>query len=190
MAMDGLSLGLMTRELQPLLEGRVDRVQQPDKDSVLLYCHGPNCGRVRLLLHIHNELGRVQLVEEAPENPAAAPAFCMLLRKRLIGSRFVSIEQEGLDRILRITFSGRDEFMDESACTLVLELMGKHGNLYLLDKEGRILDCLRHIGLGSEASRLSLPNVLYEAPPRQDKQNPLTAPAVAFSGLSAPGQLM
>ena len=71
MAMDGLSLGLMTRELQPLLEGRVDRVQQPDKDSVLLYCHGPNCGRVRLLLHIHNELGRVQLVEEAPENPAA-----------------------------------------------------------------------------------------------------------------------
>lgn len=190
MAMDGLSLGLMTRELQPLLEGRVDRVQQPDKDSVLLYCHGPNCGRVRLLLHIHNELGRVQLVEEAPENPAAAPAFCMLLRKRLIGSRFVSIEQEGLDRILRITFSGRDEFMDESACTLVLELMGKHGNLYLLDKEGRILDCLRHIGLGSEASRLSLPNVLYEAPPRQDKQNPLTAPAEAFSGLSAPGQLM
>lgn len=190
MSMDGLSLGLMVQELMPLLESRVDRVQQPDKDSVILSCHGPHCGRVRLLLHIHNELGRIQLVEEVPESPAAAPAFCMLLRKRLIGSRLVSIEQAGLDRLVQFTFSGRDEFMDESACTLIVELMGRHGNLFLIDKEGKILDCLRHIGLGSEASRLSLPNVTYEAPPRQDKLHPLTASLEDFQGLTTPAQLM
>lgn len=190
MSMDGLSLGLMVRELAPLQGSRIDRVQQPDKDSVILSCHGASCGRVRLLLHIHNELGRIQLVEEAPESPAAAPAFCMLLRKRLIGSRLVSIEQAGLDRVVRFTFSGRDEFMDESACTLVAELMGRHGNLFLLDKDEKILDCLRHIGLGSDAARLSLPNVAYEAPPRQEKLHPLTASPEAFAGITTPAQLM
>lgn len=190
MSMDGLSIGLMVQELAPLVESRVDRVQQPDKDSVILSCHGVHCGRVRLLIHIHNELGRIQLVEEAPESPVAAPAFCMLLRKRLIGSRLVSIEQAGLDRLVRFTFSGRDEFMDESACALVVELMGRHGNLFLLDKEEKILDCLRHIGLGSDASRLSLPNVTYEAPPQQEKLHPLTAPLEAFQGIQTPAQLM
>lgn len=190
MSMDGLSIGLMVQELAPLLESRVDRVQQPDKDSVILSCHGVHCGRVRLLIHIHNELGRIQLVEETPESPVAAPAFCMLLRKRLIGSRLVSIEQAGLDRLVRFTFSGRDEFMDESACTMVVELMGRHGNLFLLDKEEKILDCLRHIGLGSDASRLSLPNVTYEAPPQQEKLHPLTAPLEAFQGIQTPAQLM
>lgn len=190
MSMDGLSLGCMVQELQPLLESRVDRVQQPDKDSVILSCHGPHCGRVRLLVHIHNELGRIQLVEETPESPVTAPAFCMLLRKRLIGSRLVSIEQAGLDRVVRFTFSGRDEFMDESACTLVVELMGRHGNLFLLDKDEKILDCLRHIGLGSDAARLSLPNVTYEAPPRQEKLHPLTASLEDFADVSTPAQLM
>ena len=84
MAMDGLSLHAMLWEARGLLGARVDKVQQPDKDTLLLSCHGTSCGRVKLLVNIHNENGRIALTRDTAENPAVAPAFCMLLRKRLI----------------------------------------------------------------------------------------------------------
>ena len=175
MAMDGLSLHAMLWEARGLLGARVDKVQQPDKDTLLLSCHGSDCGRVKLLVNIHNENGRIALTRDTAENPAAAPAFCMLLRKRLIGSRITKMEQAGLDRTVRFSFSGRDELMDESVCSLVVELMGKHGNAFLLDENDVILDCLRHVGVGAEALRVCLPNVKYEALPPQEKRDPLAA---------------
>ena len=107
MAMDGLSLHAMLWEARGLLGARVDKVQQPDKDTLLLSCHGTGCGRVKLLVNIHNENGRIALTRDTAENPAAAPAFCMLLRKRLIGSRITGMDQAGLDRTVRFSFSGR-----------------------------------------------------------------------------------
>lgn len=189
MAMDGLGLCCLVQELQPLIGSRIDKLQQPDKDALLLSGHG-SAGRFKLLIHIHNELGRVQLTEQNFENPATAPAFCMLLRKKLVGSRLVAIEQLGLDRLLRLAFMGRDEFQDESRLSLVVELMGKHGNVFLLDGEERVLDCLRHIGLGSESSRLCLPNMPYTLPPTQNKKNPFTASREDFSGIASPKALM
>lgn len=190
MAMDGLSLRAMVRELQCLQGAKIDKVQQPDRDTVLLLCHGALCGRVRLLLNIHNENGRIQLTEQTADNPAAAPAFCMLLRKYLIGSRLTAVEQVGLDRIVKLSFSGRDELFDETAVSLLLELMGKHGNLFLLDKDGIILDCLRHIGLSAEALRVCLPNVPYEAPPGQAKLDPYEATVEALEKADSPKQLL
>ena len=190
MAMDGLSLHAMLWEARGLLGARVDKVQQPDKDTLLLSCHGSDCGRVKLLVNIHNENGRIALTKDTAENPAAAPAFCMLLRKRLVGSRIASIEQMGLDRTVRFSFSGRDELMDESVCALVVELMGKHGNAFLLDENGLILDCLRHIGVGAEALRVCLPNVKYEALPPQEKKDPLGATAEELSTVDSPRALM
>ena len=190
MAMDGLSLHAMLWEAKGLLGARVDKVQQPDKDTLLLSCHGADCGRVKLLVNIHNENGRIALTRDTAENPAAAPAFCMLLRKRLIGSRIMGMEQVDLDRTVRFSFSGRDELMDETTCSLVVELMGKHGNAFLLDENDVILDCLRHIGVGAEALRVCLPNVKYEALPPQDKRNPLKASAETLLTVDSPRALM
>ncbi len=190
MAMDGLSLHAMLCEARGLLGARVDKVQQPDKDTLLLSCHGNRCGRVKLLINIHNENGRIALTRDTAENPAVAPAFCMLLRKRLIGSRLADMEQAGLDRTVRFTFSGRDELMDERSCSLVVELMGKHGNAFLLDEDGVILDCLRHIGVGAEALRICLPNVKYEALPPQDKRDPLEASREELSSVDSARTLM
>ena len=190
MAMDGLSLHAMLWEARGLLGARVDKVQQPDKDTLLLSCHGAGCGRVKLLINIHNENGRIALTKDTAENPAAAPAFCMLLRKRLIGSRIARMEQTVLDRTVRFRFSGRDEFMDESACSLVVELMGKHGNAFLLDEDDMILDCLRHIGVGAEALRVCLPNVKYEALPPQEKADPLSASLAELQAVESPRTLM
>ena len=190
MAMDGLSLHAMLWEIRGLIGARVDKVQQPDKDTLLLSCHGADCGRVKLLINIHNENGRIALTKDTAENPAAEPAFCMLLRKRLIGSRITKMEQTGLDRTVRFCFSGRDELMDEATCSLVVELMGKHGNGFLLDENDVILDCLRHIGLGAEALRVCLPNVKYEALPPQEKRDPLAASLEELRTVDSPRALM
>ncbi|MBQ3650986.1 MAG: NFACT family protein [Clostridia bacterium] len=190
MAMDGLSLHAMLWEIRGLLGARVDKVQQPDKDTLLLSCHGSDCGRVKLLVNIHNENGRIALTRDTAENPAAAPAFCMLLRKRLIGSRITKMEQTGLDRTVRFRFSGRDELMDEAVCSLVVELLGKHGNAFLLDENDVILDCLRHIGVGAEALRVCLPNVKYESLPLQEKRDPLSASLEELAAVDSPCSLM
>ena len=181
MSMDGLSLYGMLWELRDLCGSRIDKVQQPDKDSLVLSCHGGACGRVKLYLNIHNELGRVQLTGESFENPAVAPAFCMLLRKRLIGCRIQQLRQCGTDRVIAVSFSGRDELQDEQSYTLVLELMGRHGNLLLLNSDGVIMDCLRHIGLGEGVTRPALPQLTYTEPPAQDKLDPFTAEEADFA---------
>ena len=190
MAIDGLSLHRMLGELSTLAGGKIDKVQQPDGDSLVLLLHGQTCGRVRLYLNIHNDLGRLQLTPDTYENPAVAPAFCMLLRKKLVGCRILSIRQCSADRIVAVTLSGRDELQDEKQYTLLLELMGRHGNLFLLDEAGMILDCMRHIGLGEGVLRPALPHMRYTLPPEQGKADPFTAEAADFAGITTDKQLM
>ena len=175
MATDGLTLYACVQELQSLVGGKIDKVQQPDKDIIILHIHAPNTGRVKLMLCIHTENGRIQTVTRNFENPENAPAFCMLLRKYLIGCRIGSITQKGLNRICEISLSGRNEFFDSIELRLVTELMGRHGNIFLLNESGMIIDCLRHFGIGENAARICLPNVAYVDPPETEKTDPLTA---------------
>lgn len=174
MATDGLTLYASIRELQILVGGKIDKVQQPDKDILILHIHAPNAGRVKLMLCIHAENGRIQTVSKNFENPETAPAFCMLLRKYLIGCRIVSIDQPGLNRIAVFSLSGKNELYDAVQMKLIVELMGRHGNVFLVGEDGRIIDCMRHFGLGENAARICLPNVPYEAPPEAEKLDPLT----------------
>ena len=174
MATDGLSLYATVCELQMLLDARIDKVQQPDKDLLLLHLHGPKCGRVRLMINIHNENGRIQLTKQSFENPETATAFCMLLRKYLIGCRIAAVEQVGMDRVASFSLYGKNELQDEVQLTLIIELMGKHGNLFLVDNEFRILDCMRHFGLNEDSVRICLPGCTYEAPPKQNKLHPFS----------------
>ncbi len=174
MATDGFTLYACVQELQSLVGGKIDKVQQPDKDIVILHIHAPNAGRVKLMLCIHAENARIQTVTKNFENPEVAPAFCMLLRKYLIGCRIVSITQKGLNRIAVFALSGRNEFLDTVEMQLVAELMGRHGNLFLLNENGTIIDCLRHFGIGENAARISLPNVAYTDPPETKKLDPFS----------------
>ena len=175
MATDGLTLYATISELQPLVGGKIDKVQQPDKDIILLHIHAPNAGRTKLMLCVHAENGRIQTVSRSFENPETAPAFCMLLRKYLIGCRIVSIEQPGLNRIAILSLSGKNELYDTVQMQLIVELMGRHGNIFLIGEDGRIIDCLRHFGIGENAARICLPNIPYEAPPESEKLDPFTA---------------
>ena len=124
MATDGLSLYACIRELQGLTNGRIDKVQQPNKDILILHVHCATLGRVRLMLCIHAENGRIQLVSHGFENPETPPSFCMLLRKYLIGARIAEIAQAGMNRVAVFSLYGRNEFQDEIQMKLVVELMG------------------------------------------------------------------
>ncbi len=177
MATDGLSLFACIREYQGLVGGRIDKVQQPNKDILILHVHTPAIGRVKLMLCIHAENGRMQLVTRNFENPETAPAFCMLLRKHLIGCRITALEQAGMNRIAVLSLNGKNAFYDAVQMRLVAELMGRHGNIFLLDAENRIMDCMRHFGISEQSARICLPNVLYETPPEAEKLNPFTATA-------------
>ncbi len=180
MAMDGLALGAVIAECQPLVGGKIDKVQQPEKD-LLLFVVRANNGNQRLLVCTHPENGRLQLTCRSYDNPMNAPAFCMLLRRRLVGARICSIRQLGADRVCEIIVLARNELFDEVSLRLIVELTGKHANLLLLEPNGAIVDCLRRVSALDDTTRILLPGFPYESIPTQNKLDPFSAPKEAFS---------
>ena len=169
--MDGIALGAVIHELQPLIGGKIDKVQQPEKD-LLLFVVRANNGNQRLLFSIHAENGRIQLTNRSFDNPMNAPAFCMLLRRRLIGGRICSIRQLGADRVCEIIILARNELFDEVALRLIVELTGKHANLILLDQNSAIVDSLRRVSATNDGARILLPGFPYDPIPSQNKLDP------------------
>ena len=70
-------------------------------------------------------------------------------------------------------FCAVDELGDPVQKKLVAELMGRTCNLYLLGPDGRIIDCLRRIGLDESTKRQALPGLYYQEPEPVEKENPL-----------------
>ena len=161
MPLDAITLRAAVEELRPaLLNLRIDKVQQPARDQVILLLRGNR----RLLLNAGANAPRLQLTELLRDNPAEPPMFCMLLRKHLVGARVADITQPGLERLVRLELDVTDEFGRPGRRTLVLEAMGRRSNLILLDGEGRIIDCMRRVDAEMSAARQVLPGLFYEPP--------------------------
>ncbi len=161
MPLDAVSLRAIVEELRPqLLDLRIDKVQQPARDQVILLLRGSR----RLLLNAGANAPRIQLTELPRDNPAEPPMFCMLLRKHLVGARVADITQPGLERIVRMELDITDDFGQPGRRTLVLEAMGRRSNLILLDSDGRIIDCMRRVDVEMSAQRQVLPGLFYEMP--------------------------
>lgn len=179
MAMDGLSLTAAVSEARVLIGGRIDKIQQPDKDEIVLAVRsgGEN---YRLLLCASPEHCRLQLTSVKRENPIEAPAFCMLLRKRLSGGRILAIDQPNLDRSVYISIEAQNDLGDMVPYILCAEIMGKYSNIILISEKGIIMDAIKRVGVGMSNVRTILPGLEYVAPPAQDKQNPLQADSEDF----------
>ncbi|MCI8623569.1 MAG: fibronectin/fibrinogen-binding protein [Provencibacterium sp.] len=181
MAIDGIFLHLLLRELEPLCgDARVDRIHQPARESLLIALRS-RAGQKRLLLSASPQTPRIQLTESSYENPGVPPMFCMLLRKHLQGARLMQFSQVARDRIVRIGFEGRNDFGDITHPELVVEIMGRHSNIILTDGEGRILDAIKRIDPTMSSVRQVLPNLPYELPPMQEKLDLLSDGAEAVS---------
>lgn len=169
MAIDAICLQAVVAELRPQLTGlRIDKVQQPARDQVVLVFRGR-----RLLLNAGAGAPRLQLTETVRDNPGSPPMFCMLLRKHLAGARVADITQPPLERLVRIGLDASDELGRTGRRTLILEAMGRRSNLILLDEEGRIVDSLRRVDADMSASRQVLPGLYYQ-PPASTGRLPVT----------------
>lgn len=169
MPLDAPLLRGLTDEIAPALAGaRIDKVQQPSRDTLLLSVY-TRLGARRLLISAAGSGSRLHFTGEKYENPDKPPMFCMLLRKHLTGARIESVQQPEWERMVVLSLTGRDELGVECARTLVVELMGRASNVILCDEEMRIIDCLRRVDFGEEAYRRLLPGMLYKYPQRPDK---------------------
>ena len=175
MSFDGFFLHHMTEELRrELLGGRIQKINQPFEQELVLQIRS-NRKSHKLLLSAHSVFGRVQLTETTFENPAVPNTFIMVMRKYLQGAVIEAIQQVDNDRILEISVSNKNEIGDSVAVTLIIEIMGKHSNIILLDKaSGKIIEAIKHVGFSQNSYRTILPGSTYVTPPQTGSLNPFT----------------
>lgn len=180
MALDGLVIRAMVHELQKCIGGRINKIHQPSEHDIVMQLRAQGGGH-KLLLSANPTYPRVHFTVQQFLNPTEAPMFCMLLRKHLEGGVIERIEQVDMERIIRIHTRQRDELGDISLKTLVIELMGRHSNIILLDSnEGRILDGIHHVTPAISNYRIVMPGSAYTAPPEQHKLNVLDTGRTEF----------
>ncbi|RSK53151.1 Rqc2 family fibronectin-binding protein [Bacillus canaveralius] len=176
MSFDGLFTRAMKNELVSSLKGgRINKIHQPFKNEIVLLIRA-NGQNHKILLSVHPSYARVQATNEDYENPSEPPMFCMLLRKHLEGFILEDIEQVGLDRIIVFDVKGRNEIGDITYKRLIVEIMGRHSNIILIDKTRNvILDSIKHVSFAVNSHRAILPGQEYVNPPEQNKYNPFEA---------------
>ncbi len=169
MPLDSVCVSALASELRAqIVGGKIDKVQQPERDTVLLSIRSP-FGNVRLALCGGVGNARVHLTDAKYENPAQPPMFCMLLRKHLVGARISALQQPERERIIIFELDGYDEMGTPVKKQLVVEMIGRGTNIILVNGDGIIIDCLRRVDAEMSAIRQVLPGLIYRLPISQTK---------------------
>lgn len=175
MSFDGIFLHHMTAELQPLVGGRIQKINQPFDQELVLTIRSAGKSH-KLLLSAHPVFGRVQLTKTVFQNPQNPNNFVMILRKYLAGAFLEKIEQVENDRQIIFHISTKDEIGDSLKIALIAEIMGKHSNIILLEKTSqKIIESIKHIGFSQNQYRTILPGSTYIAPPASNATDPFKA---------------
>ena len=172
MPLDGITAKCLAAELNTALaEARLDRITQPDRHEIILLLRKDN-KNLRLILSANPAAPRVHLTTEQRENPTEPPMFCMLLRKHLAGARLIDVTTPGYERIFQFRFLTINELGDRLEKRLVVEIMGRHSNIILLNHENRIHDAIQHVDESISRVREVMPARVYILPPDQKKRTP------------------
>ncbi len=168
MPQDAFTIRKVVSELKDIIVGaKINRVSQPDKDDVYLLIYS-KIGAKTLVLSTNAQTCRVGFTSREKPNPKVAPNFCMLLRKHLLGCAVENISTLGSERIVKIDFSGRNDFKETVRKTIYHEIMGKYSNV-ILTENGIILGCLKNAPLDVATTRVTLAGAPYKLPKSQDK---------------------
>lgn len=171
MALDGIFLAKLRQELYSNAVGtRVDKVQQPTKDEIVLHLRSKK-GSYMMLFCVRADSPRVHFTSHKIDSPPVPPMFCMLLRKHLCSAMLTDIRQQELDRVLFFDFDATNEIGDKVKLTLCVEIMGKCSNLILVDQNAKIIDCIKRVDITTSSVRQLLPGLIYQLPPKQEKLN-------------------
>lgn len=170
MALDGIYLSLVRKELESVLIGsRVDKIHQPSRDNLIISLRTLGAGNKKLFFSASAGTARVHLTKNELENPKVPPMFCMLLRKHLSSGKLIAIRQDGFERILNFDFEATDEFGDKVVLTIAAEIMGRCSNVILIGGDGRVIDSIKRVSEDMSSVRLVLPGITYSLPPREEK---------------------
>ena len=192
MALDGYFLSKLKDELLSRAVGtKIDKVQQPSKDEILLTLRHRS-GSEKLLICVRADAPRVHFTAQNAQNPTQPPMFCMLLRKYLTGAKITNVRQIGLDRLLFFDLDATTEIGDKTTLQLCVETMGTYSNLILIAADGKIIDAAKRIDFAASSVRQILPGLPYVLPQQQGKLNleTETADAVAGAILAKGGKLL
>lgn len=173
MPFDGIFTSSVVKELSSLVDGKIDKIHQPSKDDIIIFIKKEH-KNTKILFSANPSYPRVHITRISTQNPPVPPTFCMILRKHLTGGRITYIKQVDFDRIVEFIIEGKDELGYPVVYRLIIEIMGKHSNIILLNNENIIIDSIKHVGSSISRYREVLPGVKYIQPPTQDKINPLT----------------
>ncbi|MCI8786110.1 MAG: fibronectin/fibrinogen-binding protein [Eubacterium sp.] len=180
MALDGIVIANLVCELnQNILNSRINKIAQPEKDELLFTLKGPN-GQQRLAMSASASLPFLYLTGQNKKSPMTAPNFCMLLRKHIANGRIIRIEQPGLERIIRFEIEHLDDLGDLCRKILIVELMGKHSNIIFCKEDNTIIDSIKHISAQVSSVREVLPGRTYFIPETTRKENPLLSTRESF----------
>jgi len=180
MPLDGIVVSCLSYELNNrLIDSRIEKIYQPEKDELILLVRGKGKNE-RLLLSASSNNPRIHFTNISKANPDTPPMFCMLLRKHLTGGRITNIVQPNFERILQINIESYNEMGDLTTKKLILEIMGRHSNIILVDASDKIIDSIKHVDISVSSVRQVLPGLKYEFPPSQGKHNPVKCSKDAF----------
>ncbi|MDW8546516.1 Rqc2 family fibronectin-binding protein [Staphylococcus pseudoxylosus] len=171
MAYDGLFTRKIVESLQFLVDGRIHKINQPENDTMLVVIR-QNRKNHQLLLSIHPSFTRMHLTNKKYDNPFDPPMFARVFRKHIEGGIVKAVRQIGNDRRVEIDVQSKDEIGDTIYRTIILEIMGKHSNLILVDDNRKIIEGFKHLTPNTNQYRTVMPGFQYEAPPTQNKINP------------------
>ena len=182
MAFDAGMLAAVASEISSFIGARLEKIAQPEKDEVILSLHHGGSSQ-KLSVCISPSSSRINFTACQKDNPLVPPMFCTLLRKHLSSAKLCAVSQPNFERMLRLSFSARDEMGFDCERVLIVEIMGKYSNLVLCDGEDKILGVLRPVDFTTSSRRQVLSGMKYELPPSQNKYNPLTVSKEQFFDL-------
>ncbi len=171
MALDGAFLQMIANEInEDVLNSRVEKISQPSKEEIIISLRFKGGSR-KLLLSANANSPRIHFTNIPLENPKSPPMFCMLLRKHLSTGRLVAVRQSSLDRVLMLDFEAVNELGDLCIVTLIIEIMGRHSNIIMVNSDNKVIDSIKRIPHDVSSVRMVLPGITYQLPPAQDKLN-------------------
>lgn len=170
MSFDGIITGAIVSEMNKnILGGKIEKVYQPEADELVINVHSKS-GNFKLYASCNSNHARIHFIKENPVNPPEPLSFCMLLRKHIQAGRISEIIQKDSERIIEFSIETYNELGLSVNKKLIIEIMGKHSNIILIDTEtNKIIDSIKRISIDVNRYRQLLPGKIYEYPPDQGK---------------------